>query len=62
MVETFIFCPKCKELFNSPISFGDRRSYELAILATTPDSIATCPKCGTVIPVNKENMIFKEGQ
>ena len=57
MPQTQILCPNCKTIFNSPIAFGDRKSFESSILS---GNVTNCPKCGSLIPCNKENMIFKE--
>ncbi len=57
MAETKIICPKCGAVFNSPIAFGNRKSFESAILA---GNVTNCPKCYAMIPCNKENMIFKD--
>jgi len=57
MAQTQVVCPKCKTIFNSPIAFGDRKSFESATLI---GNVVNCPKCGSMIPCNKENMIFKD--
>ena len=57
MAETLIICPKCKFIFKSPIAFGDRKSFESSKLE---GNIVSCPNCKSIIPCNKENMIFKE--
>lgn len=57
MAETLVVCPNCKEIFKSPIAFGDRKSFESSTLV---GNIVNCPKCGQMVPCNKENMIFKE--
>ena len=41
MAETLVVCPNCKEIFKSPIAFGDRTSFESATLA---ENIVNCPK------------------
>lgn len=56
MAETLIVCPNCKKIFKSPIAFGDRKSFETALLAR---NAVNCPKCGKMVSCNKENMIFK---
>jgi len=57
MAQTLIVCKKCSAVFRSPIGFGSRKSFETAILT---GNITTCPKCGSKVPCNKENMIFRE--
>ncbi len=57
MAQTLVVCTNCKAIFPSPIAFGDRKSFETAKLE---GNTTTCPKCGVVVPCNKENMIFKE--
>lgn len=57
MAKTSVVCPHCKEIFRSPIAFGDRRAFETATLS---GNILHCPKCRKVVPCNKENMIFSE--
>ncbi|GJL58109.1 MAG: hypothetical protein NPIRA03_09660 [Nitrospirales bacterium] len=57
MAETLIVCPNCKKIFKSPISFGDRKSFESAMLA---GNTVNCPQCRQRVFCNKENMIFKE--
>lgn len=57
MTQTLLICMNCKAVFPSPIAFGDRKSFETAKLER---NTTTCPKCGAVVPCNKENMIFKE--
>ena len=57
MAETLVVCPNCREIFKSPIAFGDRISFESATLAK---NIVKCPKCRQMVACNKENMIVKE--
>jgi len=57
MPKTLVVCPQCKEIFNSPIAFGNRKSFETSKLE---GNTVNCPKCGKIIPCNKENMIFQE--
>ena len=57
MTQTFVICTNCRAVFPSPIAFGDRESFETSKLEK---NTVTCPKCGAVVPCNKENMIFKE--
>jgi hypothetical protein len=59
MAETLVVCPNCKTIFKSPIAFGNRKSFESALLA---GNIVNCPKWGKMVPCNKENMIFKENE
>jgi hypothetical protein len=59
MPETFVICPNCKEIFKSPIAFGNRKAFESATLI---GNTTNCPKCKQIVPCNKENMIFKEDQ
>jgi len=58
MSQTLVVCTQCKAVFPSPIAFGDRQSFESARLL---GNTVTCPKCGDMVPCNKENMIFAEG-
>lgn len=57
MAQTLVVCKNCSAVFPSPIAFGDRKSFETSKLE---ENTVTCPKCGAVVPCNKENMIFKE--
>ena len=57
MAETLVVCQNCKETFKSPIAFGDRKSFETANLS---GNTVNCPRCGKIIPCNKENMIFHD--
>jgi len=57
MAETLVICTHCKAMFPSPIVFGDRKSFQTS---TLKGNTVTCPECGTIVPCNKENMIFKE--
>jgi DNA-directed RNA polymerase subunit RPC12/RpoP len=57
MGQTLVVCEKCSAIFPSPIAFLDRGSYETATLS---GNMVNCPKCGSMVPCNKENMIFKE--
>ncbi len=57
MAQTLVVCKNCSAVFPSPIAFGDRQSFETS---TLEGNTVTCPKCGAVVPCNKENMIFKE--
>ena len=57
MAQTLVVCKKCKAIFPSPIAFGDRKSFETSKLE---GNTVNCPKCGAMVPCNKENMIFKE--
>ncbi len=57
MAKTQVICSKCKTIFDSPISFGDKKSFESSTLS---GNVVKCPKCGFMVPCNKENMIFKE--
>lgn len=57
MAQTLVVCKKCSAIFPSPIAFSTRKSFELARLER---NTTNCPKCGAVVPCNKENMIFKE--
>lgn len=57
MPKTLVVCPACKEIFNSPIAFGDRKSFESSKLK---GNVVNCPKCGSIVSCNKENMIFRE--
>ena len=57
MAQTLVICTNCKAEFPSPIAFGDRKSFEASKLE---GNTTTCPRCGAIVPCNKENMIFKE--
>ena len=59
MSQTLVVCNKkeCSAVFPSPISFGSRQTFETANLS---GNMVTCPKCRSMVPCNKENMIFKE--
>jgi len=57
MAQTLVVCKQCSAVFPSPIVFGDRESFETSTLI---GNIVTCPKCGSAVPCDKENMIFKE--
>jgi len=57
MPKTLVVCPKCKKIFNSPIAFGDRKSFESSKLK---GNVVNCPKCGSIVSCNKENMTFQE--
>lgn len=57
MPKTLVVCPKCKKIFNSPIAFGDRTSFESSKLE---GNVVNCPQCGSIISCNKENMTFQE--
>ena len=57
MAETLVVCTNCKEIFKSPIAFGNRKAFETATLV---GNTVNCPKCGKIVACNKENMIFSE--
>ena len=57
MAQTLVVRKQCSAVFPSPIAFGDRESFETSTLT---GNTVTCPKCGSVVPCNKENMIFRE--
>ena len=57
MAQTLVVCTRCKAIFRSPIAFGDRKSFETSKLER---NAVRCPKCGAIVPCDKENMIFKE--
>ena len=48
-----IQCINCKEWFVSPIFFGDIDSFDSS---TMIGNRVNCPKCGSIVPCNKENM------
>ncbi|MHA2329896.1 MAG: hypothetical protein ACXACR_15370 [Candidatus Hodarchaeales archaeon] len=57
MGQTFVICAKCSAKFPSPIAFGTRESFETATLS---GNTTNCPKCGSIVPCDKENMIFND--
>lgn len=46
-------CLNCKTWFPSPIQFGSDMTFESSTLTGNRFG---CPKCGAVVPCNKENM------
>lgn len=54
-------CMNCKTWFASPIQFADSGTFETASMAGNQFK---CPKCGTWVPCNKENMrwVQSDGQ
>jgi len=57
MAQALVICKNCSAIFPSPIAFGDKKSFETS---TLEGNMVRCPKCGSIVPCNKENMIFKE--
>ena len=57
IAQTIVICTQCSAEFPSPIAFGDRKSFETSTLS---GNTTKCPKCGSVVPCDKENMIFKD--
>jgi DNA-directed RNA polymerase subunit M/transcription elongation factor TFIIS len=53
--ESFIKCNACGNRFRSPIFFGHTAAFDSA---TTSGNKAQCPKCGTMINCNKDNMSY----
>jgi len=49
-------CLNCKNWFNSPIQFGDEKSFSSATISNIKVS---CPLCGKVTDCSKSNMRFK---
>ena len=56
MAQTLVVCKKCNAIFPSPMQFGDRQSFETS---TLKGNTVSCPKCGNMVPCEKENMIFQ---
>lgn len=52
-IEIKCLAPKCGKWFNSPIFFGDIRSFDISVMT---GNIVQCPHCNSITPCNKENM------